>query len=383
MQAIVVSSGPTGQFPNTVLTSVTICVPGTTNCQTIPDVQVDTGSSGLRLLASVITLPLNPVTSPGSGQPYSECAGFADGVVWGRLARADVVLAGESAPSVPLQVIQDNGFGPGIPVDCSGQGTLLDSLVLLGTNGILGVGPFLQDCGDFCASNTGAIYYDCSDAGGCTQATVAVVDQVSNPAAFFAQDNNGVILQLPTIPTNGAVEADGNMIFGIGTQSNNALAAPAIGVADSGPTAGSFSAIYRGATLTNSFFDSGSTGLYFDDASLPTCSSTSPVGDLSAFYCPGPVTTLSSVPISVTIVGSNGTSDFVSASVGNAQFLFTQPGAASLNAFDDLAGPAGPTLPNALDFGVPVFFGRSVFTAFEQRPTPAGAGPYFAVQPLP
>ena len=52
VQAITVSlSGPTGQFRNMVMTSVTVCVPGTGACQTIPNVQVDTGSCGLRLLA--------------------------------------------------------------------------------------------------------------------------------------------------------------------------------------------------------------------------------------------------------------------------------------------------------------------------------------------
>lgn len=52
------------------------------------------------------------------------------------------------------------------------------------------------------------------------------------------------------------------------------------------PTAST--AVYRGAALANSFVDSGATALFFDDASIPTCSSTSPVADLSAFYCPGP-----------------------------------------------------------------------------------------------
>jgi hypothetical protein len=40
-------------------------------------------------------------------------------------------------------------------------------------------------------------------------------------------------------------------------------------------------------------------------------------------------------------------------------------------------------LPDAFDFGVPFFFGRSVYTAFEQRSTSSGAGPYVAFQAYP
>jgi hypothetical protein len=50
--------GPSGDAINTLYTTVTICVPGTTTCQTIDNIQVDTGSYGLRVLASVLTLSL-------------------------------------------------------------------------------------------------------------------------------------------------------------------------------------------------------------------------------------------------------------------------------------------------------------------------------------
>ena len=141
--------------------------------------------------------------------------------------------------------------------------------------------------------------------------------------------------------------------------------------------------VYRGATLTRGFFDSGSSGLYFNDAGLPACLSSTAAGDLSGFYCPGAETELSLVPISITVIGTNGVSSVVLANVGNAQFLVTQPGAASLGVFNDLAGPAGSALPDAFDFGASFFFGRSVYTAFEQRSTASGPGPYFAYQAYP
>ena len=41
-------------YVNGLFTSVTICVPGTSSCQTLDGVLVDSGSSGLRLLASQV-----------------------------------------------------------------------------------------------------------------------------------------------------------------------------------------------------------------------------------------------------------------------------------------------------------------------------------------
>jgi hypothetical protein len=206
---------------------------------------------------------------------------------------------------------------------------------------------------------------------------------VSNPVAFFPQDNNGVILQLPAIAANGAASAAGRMVFGIGTQENNKLAATVIDVPGSGAMAGTFNALYGGTGYPNSMFDSGSSGLYFDDAGIPICPSNSPAGDLSSYFCPGTANAPSAIPINVTITGSNGLAVAVSVSVANAQFLFTQADASSLNAFASLAGPAGATLPGAFDFGVPFFFGKAVFTAFEQRSPPNGAGPYYAFEAYP
>ena len=55
---IVVNSGPTAQAVDTAFVSVTVCVPGTSTCQTIPNIAVDTGSMGLRVLKSALTLSL-------------------------------------------------------------------------------------------------------------------------------------------------------------------------------------------------------------------------------------------------------------------------------------------------------------------------------------
>src|SRR5690242_9628851 len=65
---ITVNAGPTNNALNQPFASVTICVPGTSNCQTIGGILIDTGSSGLRVLASAVSLPL-PQQNNAAGAP--------------------------------------------------------------------------------------------------------------------------------------------------------------------------------------------------------------------------------------------------------------------------------------------------------------------------
>src|ERR1700678_4210671 len=59
---IVVNSGPAASvgspYANGAFATVTVCVPGTSTCQAIDGVLVDTGSSGLRILSSALTISL-------------------------------------------------------------------------------------------------------------------------------------------------------------------------------------------------------------------------------------------------------------------------------------------------------------------------------------
>src|SRR5208282_669528 len=157
LQALIVDAGPQPQTFTTVneaFTSVTVCVPSTTTCQTIDHVLVDTGSSGLRLLSSVLTVPL-PQQNDSSENPLDECMVFLDGYVWGPVALADIVLAGEMASSAPVQVIIPSSAAPPVPSSCSSQTTGPnegDSVMALGANGIIGLGFFQQDCGTACTT---------------------------------------------------------------------------------------------------------------------------------------------------------------------------------------------------------------------------------------
>ena len=73
---VVVGGGPNGNSVNSLYTTVTVCVPGsTTLCQTIDNILVDTGSYGLRLLVPPLTLSL-PVLAAADGNALVECIVF-------------------------------------------------------------------------------------------------------------------------------------------------------------------------------------------------------------------------------------------------------------------------------------------------------------------
>ena len=370
-QPVIVDAGPlvNGQFAgneDVLFTTVTICVPGTATCQTIDHIVVDTGSTGLRILASQLTLNL-PNSMNASGQPIANCIQFADNTYqWGPIAKADIKMAGEVASAVPIQIVGPANF-PAPPNDCTAGGTPVETISDLGANGILGVGLFRQDCGPACASPTSppAIYFSCP-ASGCSIASVSVAEQLQNPVWTFPQDNNGFLIVLPQIAEGGAASVSGSMIFGIGTQSDNALGSAQAQAADG---FGNFTTTFNGTKYSSSFIDSGSNGLFFLDSAttgLPDCSRQE-----AGFYCPASTTSLTAInsgpnPIaSATTVSAN-----VAFSVANAVTLFSSGN----NAFNDVGG----SNPGAFDWGLHFFFGRTVFVGIEGQRSAAGTGPYWA-----
>jgi hypothetical protein len=365
VQPITVNAGPDGNYANGAFTSVTVCTPGTTTCQTIDGVLVDTGSSGLRILSSALTSVTLPQQKAASGAPVVECLPFVSGYTWGPVESADIQIAGEKATSVPVQVINQTAYP--VPTACSNWGPSQDST--LGANGILGVGIFAQDCGEACVSTgtSNHLYYECPKSG-CVAVGEALSQQVANPVALFSSDNNGVIIELPAAP-NPEATLSGSLIFGIGTQSNNTIgSATKYGVDNSG----NFTTIFKSPnsstsqSYSSSFLDSGSNGLFFLTAAssgIPDCA------DANFFYCPTSALGLSAVNQGAGGVGS-GTVNF---SVANADSLFN-------NFSNDtvLGDLAGPNTLAGFDWGLPFFYGRNVFTAIEGKSTPAGVGPYWA-----
>jgi hypothetical protein len=165
VEPLMVDTGPAGLSPsavNTAFISVKVCVPGTMTCQTIDHVEVDTGSIGLRLISSVVTVSL-PALTDSSSRPLAECLQFADGTAWGSLATADIVLpvSGLTAQNVRVHLIGAASAGSP-PSACTGKPE--NTVSAFGANGILGVGPFVNDCnssGSCAPGPQAANYYYC------------------------------------------------------------------------------------------------------------------------------------------------------------------------------------------------------------------------------
>jgi hypothetical protein len=365
--------GPSGGYVNGIWTSVVVCVPGSaTSCDTIPNVLVDTGSVGLRVLSSALTVSL-PSVQGSSGNTLQECIQFADfSYVWGPVASASIQIAGtdETALQVPGQVanagvpIQIVAASPSAPVPQSclatapSQGMTVDrnTLESLGGNGILGIGNFPQDCGDACSTASVYQYYVCPG-NECSVAAVPLQHQLWNPvAAFSSSDTNGVLLTLPAIGAGGAPSVTGSLIFGIGTQSNNGIGSAQVYEIDD---YGNFPrVVYNGTTYASpgngSFIDTGSTAIFISDAhSLASTGIVECGGDLAGYYCPA-----STIPFTVTVYGANNVQGPVQFNIANALSLFNSGYAA----FNDVGGDSG-TGPSTdyVDLGLPFFFGRSVY----------------------
>lgn len=342
---------------NVAFASVKICVPGTSNCQTIDNVMVDTGSYGLRLFASAVTLPLQKAAAVAGGT-LTECTTFGSGTAWGTVATADIKLAGEVALSAPIQLIADPAVANSATNDCIPNGvTDINAPTVLGANGILGVGLEAADCGAGCSVSTTPYYFGCAaSATSCASTTVPVANQVTNPVSLFASDKNGVILTLPSVPTTGASSVTGTLTFGIDTQTDNALGSAKVYTLDANDD---LTTSFNSNTLADSFLDSGSNGLFFDDT-MTLCSG-------GGFYCPSSTTGFSAM-----MQGQNGNNAALTFNVGNAQTMVNN-GAYAMN---DFAGPAASS--DQFDWGLPFFYGKSIYTAIAGTTNSGGTGPFFA-----
>jgi hypothetical protein len=375
VESMTIDAGPAGLNPpavNTAYISVQICVPGSQTCQTIDHVEIDTGSIGLRLLASAVTLTLPAVTDATiNGNPLAECLTFADNTSsYGSVNLADMTLpvSGETAANVNVQIIGATSVGAaGNASNPACAGTPNDTVATFGANGILGVGPVLTDCnaaGSCTPGGASAVYYSCPTATTCSGFSASVAQQIQNPVSLFATDNNGVIVELPSISANGAADpSPAVIVFGIGTQSNNALGSAIKLVAD--PSTGEISATLNGGAALTSYMDSGSNANFFADSSLATCG---PGAD-STFYCP-----TATVTEDVTLTGFDGSAPTVgNFDVADASALFSN---ATFTAFNDLGAPAFSGSTSTLDLGLPFFFGHNIYLAIESTSNPT---PYFAL----
>jgi hypothetical protein len=369
--AVVVNQG-VSSVPNIPTVTVTVCAPGSTSaCQTIDNVLLDTKSFGLRVVNTSLSSIISglPTLPSGSGN-LAQCAIFANSLTWGTIRTADVHIAGETATSIPVQVVGDLPDAT-IPSDnCTDRvpvSNAQQTASALNANGILGIGVAVNDCGSQCAQpistpNNPSTYFSCppnATTASCTRVSVPTSQQVANPIARFPTDNNGVIVQFPAVPDGGSKTATGLVIFGINTQADNAMPS-SVTVLASDQAGDLRSSTFNGNTV-DAFLDTGSNGLFFS-ASVPACGSNAP-----DFYCP-----TSKQTFSATLLGVGATASTVSFSADNANNLFNS----SNFALSNLAGGQNVD-PRTLDLGLPFYFGRTVYHGLDLSAT-GGQTPFIA-----
>jgi len=374
--SLIVDSGPVPSIVpsvNVAYVTVTVCTPGTSGstaaCQTIDHVAVDTGSSGLRLLNSVLSSKLVLPAATNNGLAIGECSSFAIGTTWGSVRLADIYIGGEVAKSIPIQDIGDNpGGASNIPTDCKNTGVIQDTQTTLGSNGILGIGLATNDCNPCSSQVIPAFYYTCTTSG-CVGSTVPPTTIVSNPVVSFqnpitgvAQDNNGTLIELPTVALSAGPTVYGSLIFGIGTQANNVLNTSTTTVYPT-DAYGNFTTTFNNQSLTQSYLDSGSNGLFFYN-------STNISFDAYGWYIPASTLSLSAI--------NSSPSGMPSGTIN-----FTLVDADTLAANIVAANIGGKGSSNIFAWGLPFYYGRKVFTGIAGASTITQSGavvtvPYWA-----
>ncbi|VWC49187.1 PF11925 family protein [Burkholderia lata] len=353
--AVITVNAGVANVINIPTVSLKVCAPGTSNCQVVNNVLVDTASYGLRLVGSAVSGVLGSLPQVTSGgAPVAECGKFVSSYTWGSVRTIDLSIGSEQASSLPVQIIGDLGT-TNVPSSCTNGGASANSASALGANGILGIGPAPVDCGTTCATSTSTNnnYYACpnGDNANCAVALVPVAQQVANPVHRFA-DSSGVSVSMPTISNNGQASATGTLTFGLPDLTGKTVM--------TSTTTGDVNATFLGRNVT-AFFDTGSNAYFFNDSSQTACSKN------TQFYCPSASTTYSA-----TLTGQNGVSGTVSMPVVNADSLFSNP---STFAFNDIAGPFGSS--SWLDVGMPHFYGKTIYFGMDKTAS-GGAAPFVA-----
>lgn len=378
-------SSSTSTAANMLYTTVTIC-DANSNCQAINDIQVDTGSGGLRIFKGALTVGLTQIPS-GQGS-LGECQTFGGMTTWGSVQTATVKLASEPAITIPVQVI-DPTFGqmPGpSPCDIGNWNSPMD----LHANGILGIDVGAPDSG---------VYFTCHVTS-CTelmQSDVTASQRVTNPVLALPTDNQGVIINLPNVPDNGQPTASGELVLGIGAstpgnpQSNdpaNYSANPVVTVSlnPNDPLSASTTAHFPDMTgqvppttthdVTFDMFaaDTGSNAFRFTDPRIPRCPSPLNSVVTSGWYCPVPPQNFA-VSVTGSATGNN------LPPVWHFQGWIRDKTALrpTVNlALNDLGFNPGMDANDLFIAGLPFFYGKQVYFLYTTKSNPTlGSGPLY------
>lgn len=390
---------------NILYATVTVCafggVPGNTSeCTEIDHVLVDSGSVGLRVLASKVSqLGLTPIPL-ASGNAW-ECFPFVIGGLWGPNVAADVWLGKQKAEALSIQLIDDQrALAPSEDCKTITNTTLVNSNILasagqLRANGILGIGSTRLDCGRDCAAGqyhvqssdppgSSVLYYSCpqivSSPMQCSLAPMDAALQVFNPVAKLPDGfNNGVVLKMPAIPDTqpGAATASGELILGIDTNNLPPNATKVfLGVTDTDSYL-AVKTLFNRNTYANSYLDTGTNGMFFYDGFIKPCAS-----DSQAYFWYCPDATMKDLKATL----SDGDPSLRS----GVEVTFQVANFSVLNFTDNTAfsGAAGAVnqsgvgntyVPDTKTFawGMPFFYGKSVYLSIWQQPG-SEAGPWYA-----
>ncbi len=251
------------QTINTPVVTLTICVPGSTsNCQEVPNILLDFGSTGLRL-SHTLSIAGELPQETANGQPLTECYYFESGYNYGPVVSATVTL-GTNHVTVPVQISNSLLSAPcGSLVSPSSSSAPFEPLY----NGILGV-LFPQ----YDNTSSSAIYL-----AGEQVWTPAQNETVQNPVYLLTStsNNNGVLLSISTTvsETTGAPGFTGTLTFGAPTSGTTSLQTD---------TSGEINAAYpSGSASVPAFFDTGSNGFFIENPdNIPNCT-----GNLAGFFC--------------------------------------------------------------------------------------------------
>lgn len=351
--------------------SVTICSPtNPTSCQTIDNVLIDSGSVGLRIFKSILNSSLVlPLESAGNST-IANCVGYGDlSANWGPLAIANITLSNESTTqSIPIQLIDSSYANGGSKCLNSFNNTrssfhLENSPEEFGFNGILGVAPIIYD------NITG--YFSCTDSL-CLDETEIIHEVTSllmtNPIAFLPESyGSGITFKLPTLDNNGATNVVGYAIFGVGSNNDN--------IFESGIniyhiyTDGSSNCNYylficmpttllTNTTIQYGFLDTGSNFFSFNDDNI---------SNTDGFYTPNSMRTLYASNTS-----ENGEVITTSFNIANIYNLFNNTNNTAFN------NNGANGFDGFLDYGLPFFFGKTVYICFQDKTCNGIPGPYWA-----
>jgi hypothetical protein len=355
-------------FVNAPYVTVTICAPGTGNCATIDHVLVDTASTGLRLLRSAVPASLGLVNAKDSaqGNTMAECVEFGSGVAWGPISKVDLKIAGESASSVPIQIVDDSFAA--IPADCSSEGPDMAARgpSSFGGNGLIGLNVMRHDCQTSCQSPAASMYYDCAGST-CTGIAVPLAEQVPNPVIQFTTDNNGMTLNFPAVAQGGESTVAGTMTFGINTQSNNIL--PSTAQQMTTTVFGEVTASFNGLPMPG-FIDTGSSAYFIVDPSISQCPSSF---SSAPWFCPAAPTALSA-----SLQSESGATLGVSFTLFNSE---SELGNFSNAAHEGLGQNMGLFGAGVLDLGMTYMYGKRITFGIQgSDDLSTGTQPYFAIQ---